>query len=91
MTTTIANFIGAFSLRISCARVGVSRVAEGYKRLQHRRDYSGLHNYPFKTALKLMTPTQTQIFSDGNAEFMDESMEVNMRNIRVPETVFDSN
>jgi hypothetical protein len=29
-----------------------------------------------------MTPTQTQIFSDGNAEFMDESgMEVNMRNI----------
>jgi hypothetical protein len=24
MTTTIANFIGAFSLRISCARVGVS-------------------------------------------------------------------
>jgi hypothetical protein len=46
MTTTIANFIGAFVREYPVRGVGVSRVAEGYKRLQHRRDYSGLHNYP---------------------------------------------
>jgi hypothetical protein len=84
MTTTIANFIGAFSLENILCEGSAYPVS-----LKDINDYNTdeiIVDYitiPFKTALKLIdTDTNSKYFSDGNAEFMDESgMEVNMRNI----------
>lgn len=84
MTTTISNFIGAFSLENILCEGSAYPVS-----LKDINDYNTdeiIVDYitiPFKTALKLIdTDTNSKYFSDGNAEFMDESgMEVNMRNI----------